>query len=192
VASRRGGRRRGRPRPTGTTPVTRRTARTWKMTPAASSRSWPTRPKDPPRYPRRSREGHEQRPSFRWRPPGGRVRRGREGSGGRGRRGPSRRQGTVQGPLRAGGRGPPAPEPLPKKVRPGIRQIAAVLALSPSLAELLKLSEILDFRDLKEGEIAYLEEVHIQTIRRWRTEGMGPEYRNHGSIRYPVRFYWEW
>jgi hypothetical protein len=87
---------------------------------------------------------------------------------------------------------PPNQEPLPKHVRPGIRQLAAVLALSPALPEILRLSEALDFRDLKEAEIAYLEEVHIQTLRRWRKEGTGPEYRNHGSIRYPVRLYWEW
>jgi len=92
----------------------------------------------------------------------------------------------------AAGPQPPAPQPLPKEVRPGIRQLAAVLALSPSLAEVLRLSEALDFRDLKEGEIAYLEEVHVHTIRRWRMLGTGPEYRNHGSIRYPVRLYWEW
>jgi hypothetical protein len=92
----------------------------------------------------------------------------------------------------AAGPRPSQLEPLPRVVRPGIRQLAAVLALSPSLAELLKLSEILDFRDLKEAEVAYLEEVHLHTIRRWRTEGTGPEYRNHGSIRYPVRLYWEW
>jgi uncharacterized membrane protein YgcG len=75
------------------------------------------------------------------------------------------------------------PDPLPKEVRPGIRQLTAVLALSPFLSEVLKLSEALDFRDLKEAEIAYLEEVHIQTIRRWRIDGSGSEYRNHGSIR---------
>ncbi len=84
------------------------------------------------------------------------------------------------------------PEPLPKEVRPGLRQLAAVLALSPLLSEVLKLSEALDFRDLQEAEIAYLEEVHVKTIRRWRIEGSGPEYRNHGSIRYPIRLYWEW
>jgi hypothetical protein len=84
------------------------------------------------------------------------------------------------------------PDPLPKEVRPGIRQLAAVLALSPLLSEVLKLSEALDFRDLKEAEIAYLEEVHVKTIRRWRMDGSGPEYRNHGSIRYPIRLYWEW
>jgi hypothetical protein len=92
----------------------------------------------------------------------------------------------------AAGPQPPEPEPLPKTVRPGIRQLAAVLALSPSNAELLKLSVALDFRDLNEREIAYLEEVHLATVRRWRTLGTGPEYRNHGCIRYPIRLYWEW
>jgi hypothetical protein len=84
------------------------------------------------------------------------------------------------------------PEPLPKAVRPSLRQLAAALALSPSLEELLKLSASLDFRDLKEPEIAYLEEVHLHTVRRWRMDGTGPEYRNQGVIRYPIRLYWEW
>jgi hypothetical protein len=43
---------------------------------------------------------------------------------------------------------------------------------------------------IKETEVAYLEAV--TSTRFGDGAGTGPEYRNHGSIRYPIRLYWEW
>ena len=69
---------------------------------------------------------------------------------------------------------------------------AQLLALSPSPDEVLRLGRGIDLRDLNEREIAYLERVSIKTVQRWRIEGMGPMYRNQGSIRYPVQEYVKW
>jgi hypothetical protein len=68
----------------------------------------------------------------------------------------------------------------------------AVLALAPTLAEVVRLADGLDLRDLTEHEVAYLEDVHVATVRKWRLDGTGPEYRNESGISYPVRLYFEW
>lgn len=84
------------------------------------------------------------------------------------------------------------PEPLPTGVRPGLRELAAVMALSPSADEMLRLARGLDLRDLSEAEVAYLERVTVKTVQKWRTDGTGPAYRNEAGIRYPLRWYWDW
>jgi hypothetical protein len=89
--------------------------------------------------------------------------------------------------------GPPETEkPLPFGVRPTIGRITAALALAPSLAELMRFADTVDFRDLNEVEFAYLEGVSITTVKRWRTQGTGPEYRCEAGISYPIRWVWEW
>jgi hypothetical protein len=88
--------------------------------------------------------------------------------------------------------GPIAENPLPTGVRPDIGRIAAALALAPSLAELMTFADVVDFRDLNEQEFAYLEGVSIKTVRRWRTDGTGPEYRCEAGVSYPIRWVWEW
>lgn len=87
----------------------------------------------------------------------------------------------------------PAPiEPVPHGIRSSIRRLMAVLALAPTLAEVVRLADGLDLRDLTEHEVAYLEDVHVATVRKWRLDGTGPEYRNESGISYPVRLYFEW
>lgn len=87
----------------------------------------------------------------------------------------------------------PAPiDPLPQGIRSSIRRLMAVLALAPTLAEVVRLADGLDLRDLTEHEVAYLEDVHVATVRKWRLDGTGPEYRNESGISYPVRLYFEW
>jgi len=90
------------------------------------------------------------------------------------------------------GRPLPADRPLPAGVRSDIGRVAAALALAPSLTELLRYSDVVDLRDLNENELAYLEGLSLKTIRRWRTQGTGPEYRCEAGISYPVRWVWEW
>lgn len=82
--------------------------------------------------------------------------------------------------------------PLPPGVRSDIGRVAAALALAPSLSELLRYADRVDFRDLNEQELAYLEDVSLKTVRRWRTLGTGPEYRCEAGISYPIRWIWEW
>ncbi len=81
---------------------------------------------------------------------------------------------------------------LPSGVRLDIGRVAAVLALAPSLAELVRYADALDFRDLNEMEVAYIEGVSLKTVQRWRTQGTGPEYRCEAGISYPIRWLWEW
>lgn len=89
--------------------------------------------------------------------------------------------------------GRPTPErTLPPGVRNDIGRVAASLALAPSLPELLRYADAIDFRDLNEHELAYLEGLSLQTVRRWRTQGTGPEYRCEAGISYPIRWLWEW
>jgi len=87
---------------------------------------------------------------------------------------------------------PVEPEPLPPGVRSNLRELTALLALSPSLEEMLRLARGLDLRDLSEAEVAYLERVNTKTVQKWRTDGTGPAYRNEAGIRYPLKWYWEW
>jgi|SRR5215203_10970 len=84
--------------------------------------------------------------------------------------------------------------PLPPRVRPLIGQVAALLALATSKAELHALASQfkVDLRDLNETEVTYLEKVSAKTVRDWRTNGTGPAYRNEAGIRYPVLWLWEW
>lgn len=86
----------------------------------------------------------------------------------------------------------PAPGPLPRGVRPGLRLLAAALAVAPSLPEVLEVAERFDLRDLNEWEIAWLEGVHVKTARSWRSKGGGPDFRDAGGIRYPIMWYLEW
>ncbi len=81
---------------------------------------------------------------------------------------------------------------LPPEVRPEVPRIAAAVALAPSLTELMRFADVVDFRDLNEHEFAYLEGVSIKTVRRWRTDGTGPEYRCEAGVSYPLRWIWEW
>jgi hypothetical protein len=87
---------------------------------------------------------------------------------------------------------PESEKPLPPGVRSDIGRIAAALALAPSFAELMRFANVVDFRDLNEIELAYLEVVSLKTVRRWRTQGTGPEYRYEAGISYPIRWLWEW
>jgi len=87
---------------------------------------------------------------------------------------------------------PTAERPLPSGVRPDIGRVTAALALAPSFAELIRFANAVDFRDLNEIELAYLEGVSLKTVRRWRTQGTGPEYRYEAGISYPIRWVWEW
>lgn len=87
---------------------------------------------------------------------------------------------------------PVAQLPLPPEVRPDIGRVAAALALAPSFAELLRFADVVDFRDLNEHELAYLEGLSLKTVRLWRTQGTGPEYRCEAGISYPIRWLWEW
>ncbi|HBL26500.1 MAG TPA: hypothetical protein DD490_06675 [Acidobacteria bacterium] len=82
--------------------------------------------------------------------------------------------------------------PLPSGVRSDIGRITALLALSPSLTEILKFANEVDLRDLNEDELAYIEDVSLRTVRRWRTDGTGPEYRCESGISYPIRYVWDW
>lgn len=84
------------------------------------------------------------------------------------------------------------PLPLPPRVRSDIGRVAAALAFSPSLSELLRFADVVDFRDLNENELAYLEGLSLKSVRRWRTQGTGPEYRCEAGISYPIRWVWEW
>ena len=88
--------------------------------------------------------------------------------------------------------GPHGERSLPPGVRSDIGRIAAALAFAPSLPELLRYSDLVDFRDLNENELAYLERLSLKTVRRWRTQGTGPEYRCEAGISYPIRWLWEW
>jgi hypothetical protein len=81
---------------------------------------------------------------------------------------------------------------LPNGVRLDVGRIAAALALAPSFAEMMRHADVVDFRDLNETEVAYLEGVSLKTVRRWRTQGTGPEYRCEAGISYPIRWLWEW
>jgi hypothetical protein len=81
---------------------------------------------------------------------------------------------------------------LPQGVRNDIGRLAAALALAPSLPELLRYADVVDFRDLNESELAYLEGLSLKTVRRWRTQGTGPGYRCEARISYPIRWVWEW
>ncbi|HVT59901.1 MAG TPA: hypothetical protein VHR45_16065 [Thermoanaerobaculia bacterium] len=87
---------------------------------------------------------------------------------------------------------PVEPQPLPPSVRPNLRELTGLLALSPSAEEMLRLARGLDLRDLSEAEVAYLERITVKTVQKWRTDGTGPAYRNEAGIRYPLRWYWEW
>jgi hypothetical protein len=87
---------------------------------------------------------------------------------------------------------PASERPLPPGVRHDIGRITAALALAPSLAELMRFANAVDFRDLNEGELAYIEGLSLKTIQRWRTQGTGPEYRCEAGISYPIRWVWEW
>jgi hypothetical protein len=82
--------------------------------------------------------------------------------------------------------------PCPPGVRADIGRIAAALALAPSFAELMRFAHLVDFRDLNEAELSYVEGVSLKTVQRWRTQGTGPEYRCEAGISYPVRWVWEW
>jgi hypothetical protein len=82
--------------------------------------------------------------------------------------------------------------PLPPGVRLDIGRITAALALAPSFAELMRYAGAVDFRDLNEVELAYIEGVSLKTVQRWRTQGTGPEYRCEAGISYPIRWLWEW
>ena len=84
--------------------------------------------------------------------------------------------------------------PLPARVRPAIGQIAALLAVASTKAELQALASQfkVDLRDLNEAEITHLENVSAKTVRDWRTNGTGPAYRNEAGIRYPILWLWEW
>jgi hypothetical protein len=84
------------------------------------------------------------------------------------------------------------PKALPPGVRPDIGRITAALALAPNFAELKRYADGVDFRDLDEVEVAYVEGVSLKTVQRWRTQGTGPEYRCEARISYPVRWLWEW
>jgi hypothetical protein len=89
--------------------------------------------------------------------------------------------------------GRPQPDQtLPPAVRADIGRITAALALAPSFAELMKFADVIDLRDLNENELAYIEGLSVKTVRRWRTQGTGPEYRCEAGISYPVRWVWEW
>lgn len=81
---------------------------------------------------------------------------------------------------------------LPPGVRPDIGRIAAGFTLSPSLGEFMRFADSIDLRDLNEMELAYVEGVSVKTVRRWRTQGTGPEYRCEAGISYPLRWLWEW
>jgi hypothetical protein len=81
---------------------------------------------------------------------------------------------------------------LPAGTRPDLRRVASALALAPSLAELMRLADQIDFRDLDEVELAYVEGVAVKTVQRWRTDGTGPEYRCEAGISYPIRWLWHW
>jgi hypothetical protein len=81
---------------------------------------------------------------------------------------------------------------LPSGVRADIGRIAAALALAPSLQELMRYGDAVDFRDLNETELAYLEGLSLKTVRRWRTQGTGPEYRCEAGISYPIGWVWQW
>jgi hypothetical protein len=87
---------------------------------------------------------------------------------------------------------PQTDQPLPPGVRPDIGRITAALALAPSFAELMKFADVIDLRDLNENELAYTEGLSLKTVRRWRTQGTGPEYRCEAGISYPIRWVWEW
>jgi hypothetical protein len=56
----------------------------------------------------------------------------------------------------------------------------------------MRYADAVDFRDLKEIELAYVEGVSLKTVQRWRTQGTGPEYRCEAGISYPLRWLWEW
>jgi hypothetical protein len=86
----------------------------------------------------------------------------------------------------------PSVKRLPRGVREGLREIAAALAVEPTLAEVLPVAERLDLRDLNEQEVAWLEDVHQKTVRSWRQKGGGPDFRDAGGIRYPIRWYLDW
>jgi hypothetical protein len=81
---------------------------------------------------------------------------------------------------------------LPPGVRPDIGRIAAGFTLAPSLAEFIRFADSVDLRDLNEMELAYVEGVSVKTVRRWRIQGTGPEYRCEAGISYPLRWLWEW
>ena len=84
---------------------------------------------------------------------------------------------------------------MPLRVRPGLQQILALLVVNPSLEEIMAAAERLDLRDLSEHEIAWLEDVSLSTVRKWRHrgEGIGPDYRlSGGRCLYPIRWYLEW
>jgi hypothetical protein len=85
-------------------------------------------------------------------------------------------------------------ESLPPGVRKGLRRLIAFLTLSPSLEDAMRSAEELDLRDLNEREVAYLEGLTVKTIREWRSEGegRGPDFRNQGGVRYPLKWYLEW
>jgi len=86
------------------------------------------------------------------------------------------------------------PVPLPSRVRPTIGQVAVLLAVASTRAELQALATQfkVDLRDLNEAEITHLESVSAKTVRDWRTNGTGPAYRNEAGIRYPILWLWEW
>ena len=87
---------------------------------------------------------------------------------------------------------PTVEKPLPSWVRPDICRITAALVLAPSFAELMRFADRIDFRDLQQAELAYIEGVSLKTVQRWRTQGTGPEYRCEAGITYPIRWVWEW
>ena len=86
----------------------------------------------------------------------------------------------------------PPPDPLPPGVRQGLRLLAATLAMEPTLDAAVALAERLDLRDLNEREVAWLEQVHVKTVRLWRSQGGGPDFRDAGGISYPLRWYLDW
>ena len=56
----------------------------------------------------------------------------------------------------------------------------------------MRFADVVDFRDLNEDEFAYVEGVSLRTVKRWRTEGTGPEYRCEAGVTYPIRWVWDW
>jgi hypothetical protein len=87
---------------------------------------------------------------------------------------------------------PPDRDPLPSGVRLGLRRLQALLLADITLDEACRLSETWDLRDLNEFEVAYLEQRSVKTIRKWRQDGRGPEFRAEGGVSYPLRAYLRW
>jgi len=83
---------------------------------------------------------------------------------------------------------------LPAGVRPSARDLLRIVASVGSLAELVARAGAagVDLCDLLPAEVALLEGISVRTLQGWRTAGTGPDYRNAGGVRYPVRDYLAW